>query len=54
MAQDHQRAVGSALRNVVLPEEVSFLAVTTLIGGTIGGGAPLVPGADPHILGARS
>ena len=29
--------VGRALRNVVLPEEVSFLAITTLIGGTIGG-----------------
>lgn len=29
--------VGQALRNVVLPEQVSFLATTTLIGGTIGG-----------------
>jgi Mn2+/Fe2+ NRAMP family transporter len=29
--------VGRALRNVVLPEEISFLAITTLIGGTIGG-----------------
>ena len=29
--------VGEALTNVVLPEEVSFLAVTTIIGGTIGG-----------------
>ena len=29
--------VGQALRNVVLPEDVSFLAITTLIGGTIGG-----------------
>lgn len=29
--------VGLALKNVVLPEQVSFLAVTTLIGGTIGG-----------------
>lgn len=29
--------VGRALRNVVLPENVSFLATTTLIGGTIGG-----------------
>jgi Mn2+/Fe2+ NRAMP family transporter len=29
--------VGESLRNVVLPEEVSFLAITTLIGGTIGG-----------------
>ena len=29
--------VGEALRNTVLPEQVSFLAITTLIGGTIGG-----------------
>jgi Mn2+/Fe2+ NRAMP family transporter len=29
--------VGQALKNVVLPEDVSFLAITTLIGGTIGG-----------------
>ncbi|MFP5370309.1 MAG: NRAMP family divalent metal transporter, partial [Actinomycetes bacterium] len=29
--------VGRALRNVVLPEQISFLAITTLIGGTIGG-----------------
>jgi Mn2+/Fe2+ NRAMP family transporter len=29
--------VGEALRNVVLPDQVSFLAVTTLVGGTIGG-----------------
>ena len=29
--------VGRALRNVVLPEQVSVLAITTLIGGTIGG-----------------
>jgi Mn2+/Fe2+ NRAMP family transporter len=29
--------VGEALQNVVLPEQVSFLAITTLIGGTIGG-----------------
>ncbi len=29
--------VGEALSNVVLPEQVSFLAITTLIGGTIGG-----------------
>lgn len=29
--------VGQALRNVVLPEKVNFLATTTLIGGTIGG-----------------
>jgi Mn2+/Fe2+ NRAMP family transporter len=29
--------VGRALRNVVLPEQVSFLAITTLIGGTVGG-----------------
>ncbi|HZJ06360.1 MAG TPA: NRAMP family divalent metal transporter [Nocardioidaceae bacterium] len=29
--------VGDALRNVVLPEEVSLLAITTLVGGTVGG-----------------
>ncbi|MFB9732340.1 NRAMP family divalent metal transporter [Ornithinimicrobium kibberense] len=29
--------VGDALRNSVLPEQVSVLAITTLIGGTIGG-----------------
>jgi Mn2+/Fe2+ NRAMP family transporter len=29
--------VGSALRNVVLPEQVDVLAITTLVGGTIGG-----------------
>jgi Mn2+/Fe2+ NRAMP family transporter len=29
--------VGEALKNVVLPEQVSFLATTTLIGGTVGG-----------------
>ena len=29
--------VGDALRNTVLPEQVSVLATTTLIGGTIGG-----------------
>ena len=29
--------VGEALRNAVLPEEVQFLAITTLIGGTVGG-----------------
>ncbi len=29
--------VGSALRNTVLPEQISALAITTLIGGTIGG-----------------
>jgi len=29
--------VGQALRNVVLPEQVSVLAITTLVGGTIGG-----------------
>jgi Mn2+/Fe2+ NRAMP family transporter len=29
--------VGEALRNVVLPEQVDFLAITTLVGGTIGG-----------------
>jgi Mn2+/Fe2+ NRAMP family transporter len=29
--------VGQALMNVVLPEQVDFLAITTLVGGTIGG-----------------
>jgi Mn2+/Fe2+ NRAMP family transporter len=29
--------VGDALRNAVLPESVDFLAITTLIGGTVGG-----------------
>ncbi|MCQ1954072.1 divalent metal cation transporter [Arthrobacter sp. zg-Y238] len=29
--------VGSALKNTVLPEQVDFLAITTLIGGTVGG-----------------
>ena len=29
--------VGEALRNVVLPENVDFLIITTLIGGTVGG-----------------
>ncbi|SDX83361.1 Mn2+ and Fe2+ transporters of the NRAMP family [Modestobacter sp. DSM 44400] len=29
--------VGQALRNVVLPEQVDTLAITTLVGGTIGG-----------------
>lgn len=29
--------VGDALRNTVMPETVSFLAITTLIGGTVGG-----------------
>ncbi len=29
--------VADALKNVVLPEQVSFLAITTLVGGTIGG-----------------
>ncbi|MFR0637284.1 NRAMP family divalent metal transporter [Arthrobacter sp. LS16] len=29
--------VGDALRNVVLPEQVDFLIITTLIGGTVGG-----------------
>lgn len=29
--------VGRALRNVVLPEQVDVLAITTLVGGTIGG-----------------
>ena len=29
--------VGEAMKNVVLPEQISFLATTTLIGGTVGG-----------------
>lgn len=29
--------VGEALRNSVMPEEVDFLVITTLIGGTVGG-----------------
>ncbi len=29
--------VGQALRNVVLPDQISVLAITTLVGGTIGG-----------------
>ncbi|MDK1328240.1 divalent metal cation transporter [Arthrobacter sp. zg-Y1143] len=29
--------VGSALKNTVLPDTVDFLAITTLIGGTVGG-----------------
>lgn len=29
--------VGESLKNVVLPEQISFLATTTLIGGTVGG-----------------
>ncbi|MDT9595135.1 divalent metal cation transporter [Nocardioides zeae] len=29
--------VGESLRNVVLPEQFDFLAVTTIIGGTVGG-----------------
>ena len=29
--------VGAALRNAVLPERVDFLAIMTLVGGTVGG-----------------
>jgi len=29
--------VGAALRNAVLPDQVDFLAITTLVGGTVGG-----------------
>ncbi|GMA41584.1 NRAMP family divalent metal transporter [Mobilicoccus caccae] len=29
--------VGEAMRNVVLPEQINWLAITTLIGGTVGG-----------------
>jgi len=32
-----QPPVGLALRNAVLPDEVDFLAITTLVGGTVGG-----------------
>ncbi len=32
-----QPPVGEALRNFVLPEQVDFLVITTLIGGTVGG-----------------
>jgi Mn2+/Fe2+ NRAMP family transporter len=32
-----QPPVGEALRNFVLPDEVDFLVITTLIGGTVGG-----------------
>lgn len=29
--------LGEALRNTVLPEQISFLAITTIVGGTVGG-----------------
>ncbi len=29
--------IGAALRSLVLPEQVDFLAITTLVGGTVGG-----------------
>ncbi|MEO6789662.1 MAG: NRAMP family divalent metal transporter [Ornithinibacter sp.] len=29
--------VGTAMRNAVLPDDISFLVITTLIGGTVGG-----------------
>lgn len=29
--------LGEALRNAVLPEQISFLAITTIVGGTVGG-----------------
>jgi Mn2+/Fe2+ NRAMP family transporter len=32
-----QPPLGEALRNFVLPDQVDFLAITTLIGGTVGG-----------------
>ena len=32
-----QPPVGQALRNAVLPGQVDFLAITTLVGGTVGG-----------------
>jgi len=31
---------GAALRNTVWPEAVDFLAITTLVGGTVGGYTP--------------
>ncbi|MFG1816135.1 NRAMP family divalent metal transporter [Kribbella sp. NPDC049174] len=37
MAITSRPPVGQALKNVVLPEQVDFLVITTLIGGTIGG-----------------
>jgi len=32
-----QPPLGAALRNAVMPEQVDFLAITTLVGGTVGG-----------------
>jgi len=32
-----QPPVGAALRNAVLPEQIDFLSITTLVGGTVGG-----------------
>jgi Mn2+/Fe2+ NRAMP family transporter len=32
-----QPPVGSAIRNAVIPDQIDFLVITTLIGGTIGG-----------------
>jgi len=29
--------VGAALRNAILPQDIDFLAITTLVGGTVGG-----------------
>jgi Mn2+/Fe2+ NRAMP family transporter len=37
MAITSRPPVGQALKNVVLPSQVDFLVITTLIGGTIGG-----------------
>lgn len=37
MAFTSEPPVGEALRNVVAPEEFDFVAVTTIIGGTVGG-----------------
>lgn len=37
MALTTNPPVGLALKNAVLPEQVDFLAITTLIGGTVGG-----------------
>ena len=37
VAVSSQPPVGDAVRNTVMPETVSFLVITTLIGGTVGG-----------------
>ena len=50
--------VGEALRSVVLPDTFDFVAVTTIIGGTVGGyityaGAHRMLDSGPHRRGAR-